>query len=86
MIYIKPKHHSKDDRYKEATDVLEEIGASVTYHNQGIHLVIEDSRGEVHYWPTTGKWRVPSTGITWNYETRFLSGLLTYMGVEHYEI
>lgn len=83
MIKIKARVVDKFDRMKEAKDTLSCIpGCELEVQKNAYHWIVSYQGKEIHYWPTTGKWYEPSKRIKSEYSTRFLAGLLTYLGVE----
>ena len=83
MIKIKAKEHDKFKRMKEAREVLNNVsGCSFTEQKNPYHWIVSYNDEEIHYWPTTGKWYIPAKNLKCEYRTRFLAGLLTYIGVE----
>ncbi len=84
MIYIKRQHNDKWDRTREAIHLLDDLNIDYSMHNNGTHFIIEYNDKEIHYYPTTGRWR----DIDYHKDTQqtYLKGFLTYLSISFIEI
>ena len=59
MIKIKLVHESKPERIEEALVILSEAKVEFKAKNNNQHIIINTHKGELHYWPSTGRQRYP---------------------------
>ncbi len=84
MTYIKRQHNDKWDRTREAIHTLDDLNIDYSMHNNGTHFIIEHNDKEIHYYPTTSRWR--DIDIHKDTQQTGLKGLLTYLSISFIEI